>query len=249
MLTIIIPVLNEEKLISNGLSKIKNILKNIPELSENIEVVISDAGSNDQTIEIAQKICQQLQFTFVTNEINFPSIGKTIVQGLEYARYDTVFILPIDCQINKKHIEMICQCLHKKGFYYGLFSKKYENNILTMKIYAFMQNFFRSKLLTQFVWTNGLFIQKSVLDDVNIPTDLFMEDVILSDSLRKKYQGLYLDHPITVGSRLYDKNGPIKRILINGIVMIFYRLGIKNKLFLKKIYRLQFTTAMQSDPP
>jgi hypothetical protein len=35
--------------------------------------------------------------------------------------------------------------------------------------------------------SNGLFIQNSVLDDVNIPINLFMEDVIHSDSLRMKY--------------------------------------------------------------
>ncbi|MBT7608836.1 MAG: glycosyltransferase [Bacteriovoracaceae bacterium] len=239
MLTIIIPVLNEEKLIVKGLSQIKKIIEMTKGLSSKVQVVVSDAGSSDQTIEVAKKICEEMQFSFITNKIELPSIGKTITQGIEKAQNDTIFILPIDCEIDQKHIEIILQYTDKTDFYYGAFSKQYENNNTSMQLYAFLQNQFRSKLFSQFVWTNGLFMRKSVLDHVNIPTDLFMEDVILSDSLRKLYSSNYVDHPIIVGTRLYDKNGPIRRIIINATVMILYRLGIKNKLFLKKVYKLQ----------
>ncbi|MBK8553918.1 MAG: glycosyltransferase [Ignavibacteria bacterium] len=69
-ISIIIPSLNEEKLIERSLSQFTSEIK----IAYNIELTVSDGGSKDSTIEIAKKYADRL----IIHKDNFP---QNISQG------------------------------------------------------------------------------------------------------------------------------------------------------------------------
>ena len=239
MLTVIVPVLNEELIISDSLIHLIDASKPFCHKYP-LEIIVVDAGSSDQSVSIIKSIEDKSDsLTFIQGHINSPSIGKTVQLGVDHANFDYIFILPSDCRVSSLHFEEIEQFILDKGFYCG-FPKLYSNSSLFMKAYAISQNLTRLKLLSHFVWTNGLVIKKEVLGHIAIPQDCFMEDVILSDNLRNHYPSRVLKNAIIVNSRKYEENGILKRVLVNGLIMFLYRVGIKDKGFLRKIYRLEF---------
>ncbi|MCX8010943.1 MAG: glycosyltransferase, partial [Ignavibacteria bacterium] len=59
LISIIIPSLNEEKLLPNLLAQLSSEeLKN----KFNFEIILSDGGSKDRTIEIAKKFCDEIVY-------------------------------------------------------------------------------------------------------------------------------------------------------------------------------------------
>ena len=240
MLSIIVPVLNEEKIIKDSLKMLSSSIdafKTSTDIFE-IEVIISDAGSEDFSIEIVKDFCKERKdFRLCEGQILQPSIGKTVKQGIDESLFSYVLILPVDCRVSSANFTMLKKFIDSKKSYGG-FSKYYFNKSLLMKIYAILQNLVRTKFLSHYVWTNGIVLQKMVLNKVPIPTDGFMEDVVFSDRLKQEFKHTYMNCPILVDSRLYDQKGPFSRMIINLIIMIFFRLGCKNKHFLKAIYKL-----------
>lgn len=240
MLSIIVPVLNEEKIILDSLKILKSSIDTFKTLSDTfeIEVIISDAGSKDSSIDIVKDFCKERKdFRLCEGQILQPSVGKTVKQGINASFFSYVLILPVDCKISSKNFIMIKKFIDFKKSYGG-FSKYYFNKGILMKFYAILQNLVRTRFLSHYVWTNGIIFQKIVLNKVSIPTDGFMEDVVFSDRLKQEFKHTYMDCPIFVDSRLYDQKGPMRRIFINLIIMIIFRLGCKNKHFLKAIYKL-----------
>ncbi|MBU2446807.1 MAG: glycosyltransferase [Bacteroidetes bacterium] len=97
MISIIIPSLNEEKLLPNLLEQL-----NSEELKSkfNYEIILSDGGSKDKTIEKALKFCDKI----VTNT---NGTRQTISQGknagAKHSIGATLIFLCADCLIEKPH--------------------------------------------------------------------------------------------------------------------------------------------------
>ena len=238
MLTILVPILNEEKLICNAINNLNELLSELDDHDHHIKVLVSDGGSVDKTLELAGKCIKNFNFELLTNKLVKPSIGKTINQGLERIQDGTVLVLPVDCEITLDNLKFIINESQKPEFSYGGFAKRYQHSNALMRLYATSQNFIRTRLSSNFVWTNGIFFKMEVTKVVTISEEGFMEDVIFSDDLKRNFKATYGEMPIIVGSRLYDKDGQLKRILINGLIMLIYRIGFKNKNILKFIYKL-----------
>ena len=240
MISIIIPIFNEESILIGSLEKLSLEIETSLKLNEDleVEVVVCDSKSTDRSYQLALEFSKnQPKFKVIQCDDDVRSIGRTVTFGAQNASFDNLFILPIDCYINSKGILEFFK-LTRSHYDYGGFGKIYVNQGALMRLYAKMQNLIRTKMLSNYVWTNGIIFNKRVFDQVEIPTDGFMEDVIFSDNLKLNYKDHYLGDYLLVDSRLYDQKGPLKRIFINALIMTLYRRGFKNKDFLKRIYRL-----------
>jgi len=215
-LSIIIPVLNEAALIADA-------LREVPRGAW--EVVVVDAGSRDGTAEIARSICQNEGWVFVPATLDRPSVGRTVAAAVPYTGGKTLLVLPCDCRMSADSLSEISGAC-------GGFAKKYFPDHWTLRAYAKLQNTFRSRWRRHLVWTNGIFFPRGT----EVPTTGFLEDVLLSDALRKDKSWQWIETPILVSSRRYHPHRVFSRIALNFLVLFFFRLGMRDFARLKRLY-------------
>jgi len=85
LVSVIIPTLNEEKMIGNTLKAIKN------QTYKNIELIVSDGCSSDKTVEIAKKYADKV----IVRKSKNISNGRNM--GFQQARGDILAFFDADC--------------------------------------------------------------------------------------------------------------------------------------------------------
>ena len=89
MISIVIPTLNEEKII-------EETLKTLKEFKGEIEIIVSDGKSKDKTVEIAKKYTDKV---IVYNDIKRQTIGKGRNDGAAVAQGEYLVFLDADVHI------------------------------------------------------------------------------------------------------------------------------------------------------
>ena len=92
--TLIIPIYNEERTLPTLLNKLHKLKK------ENIEIIIVDDGSNDNTQKILSK---NNQFFVLRNKIN-KGKGFSINKGIKYANNQNIILIDGDLEIDIEDI-------------------------------------------------------------------------------------------------------------------------------------------------
>ncbi len=90
MFSIIIPTLNEENIIDKAINQFLSV-KN----KYNIEIIVSDSGSSDQTVSIAKSISDKV----VVYKNDNCNISKVRNLGAEYAKNEILVFLDADILI------------------------------------------------------------------------------------------------------------------------------------------------------
>ncbi|MGP4106081.1 glycosyltransferase family 2 protein [Virgibacillus sp. L01] len=96
LITIMVPAYNEEKVIEEFYSRIKDVTKNIT--SYNFEILFVNDGSSDQTLTIIKKLRDiDQRISYVDLSRNF---GKEVAMlaGFDYSKGDAVVIIDADLQ-------------------------------------------------------------------------------------------------------------------------------------------------------
>ena len=99
-LSIIIPVYNEENTIIQILKKVNNQKKKL-----NLEVIISNDGSNDRTLELIKENID-LYNKLISNKINMGK-GHAIRQALNYANGNVILIQDADLEYDPEDYEKL----------------------------------------------------------------------------------------------------------------------------------------------
>ncbi|MBE5864682.1 MAG: glycosyltransferase [Lachnospiraceae bacterium] len=101
MLTIIFPVLNEKLRLESGITRTVEYLKKIN--YSNYEIIIVDNGSEDETPQIAKKLCEKYP-TVQYERINVRGVGAAFRRGVKLSHGDVVGYMDIDLSTNIKHL-------------------------------------------------------------------------------------------------------------------------------------------------
>ena len=86
MISVIIPVFNEEKSIKNTINEIKSVLKK-NKLDKNSEIIVVNDGSTDNT----KKILEKCDVVVINNPINI-GYGFSLKRGINAAKNETIVI-------------------------------------------------------------------------------------------------------------------------------------------------------------
>ena len=92
--SLIVPVNNEEELLDAKITELVNYLDS-KQWREPYEVLISENGSVDKTLEIAKSIKKKFAQVSVMHS-PCPDFGRAIICGIQSAKYEKVFWFPID---------------------------------------------------------------------------------------------------------------------------------------------------------
>lgn len=233
--SVLVPVLNEEAILETALTRLARALA---QAQLTWEVVVVDGGSRDGSQRIARQTCECLgeSWKAVVANLASPSVGKTVAAGLQTVTGKTVLVLPCDTAVESAALTALARAVTDEGKTCGGFEKTYTPSTGLLALYAQAQNRIRTRFGRHLVWTNGIFFPVPVDKSEAVPTDGFLEDVILSDRLRRAPGWTLLSPPIEVSARRYYPNRVVKRILLNAVILCGYRLGIAGPPQLRRLY-------------
>ena len=194
-LTLIIPILNEQ-------DELPKLFKRLNIYHSDFRIIFCDAGSKDNSLSLLTNFCQNNpNTTLLTEKMEKPSILKTILLAQDKILTEYTLIHPVDISIDQLDL------LITSNFDYMVFFKKYESNKLFFKIQALFLNWIDLNIKHNFVWTNALTLRTALLKELKLFKIGFLEDVVISDHLKKNYQIKINRSKVSISTRRYLKTG------------------------------------------
>ena len=208
-LSIIIPTLNEERVLRETFTSIS---------SHAHEVIVVDGGSKDGTVEMARK------YASVVLDSN-RGRGTQQHVGACHAKGDVLLFLHADTKLPKGFEVMIEEALGGSEVVLGAFRLGYDPPIASFQLIAFMANL-RSLLLNMPYGDQGLFMRRSDYFQVggfkNLP---IMEDVDLVRRLNRIGKFKLVKGKVRTSARRYGREGLFYTTVRNWSLIIRYLLG------------------------
>ena len=221
-ISIIIPVLNEAKIIQATLARLT-----YPE----VEVIVVDGGSQDDTVAIATQTAKVITV-----------IGRGRAEqmnaGAKIAQSDILLFLHADTQLPTNFIELVTQTLKQPNTIAGAFELKIDGAERSLRWIEQLVKM-RSRFFSLPYGDQAIFIYKQAFIEVggfaNLP---IMEDFEFIKRVKKQGKIAIAPGAVTTSSRRWDKLGVWQTTLINQLIIAGYYLGI-SPTKLGKFYRSQ----------
>jgi rSAM/selenodomain-associated transferase 2 len=221
MISIIVPVLNEEKTIEKMLSELES-------LDGDKEIIVVDGGSRDKTVEIASQYATVLYCkSGRAKQMNF---------GAKYSKGDILWFVHSDSKINRDSLKSIKETIDG-GYIGGGFSLYfYDLQSMFMKFVASSSNL-RAKKLGLYYGDQGIFVRRDVFEKVGGYPDIpIMEDWEFGLMLKKIGAMKMLDTIIGTSARRFKNGGQFKTLMLMHKIKLLHVLGVSPEK-LVKIYR------------
>ncbi|TDX48357.1 TIGR04283 family arsenosugar biosynthesis glycosyltransferase [Orenia marismortui] len=222
LVSVVIPVLNEE-------STIIETLEHVQSLSGNKEIIVVDGGSEDNTYNLAQnftaKVCQTTK-----------GRGHQMNVGAELAEGDVILFLHSDSRLEEGAILAIQDAIEDQKIIGGNFSLKIDDNSWALGFISWTSNL-RAKYLKLAFGDQGIFVRRKVFSDLGgYPEIELMEDWEFSKKMSKRGKLAYLPNKIYTSARRWHKFGIWKTIFLMHKIKLLYILGV-SPAKLNQIYR------------
>jgi rSAM/selenodomain-associated transferase 2 len=211
LISVIIPVLNEE-------AEITDCLRSLEQGAFPMEVLVVDGGSQDATCERAEKAGARVLRSP-------PGRAQQMNFGAEAAEGDVLLFLHVDLRLPPGGVASLVRCMEDPEVSGGGFFKRYLPTSFTLGLVAWLQNWIRASCFGDLVGTNAMFLRTGVFRALGgFPEVPLLEDVLLSDRLKGVGKLALVRDPVVVSSRKYRKDGAWKRTLKNLWIMTQFRL-------------------------
>lgn len=211
-LSVIIPVINEEK----NLIKILANLEKHPD----IEFIFVDGGSQDNTV----KLIKEANFKVILSPILRRSYQMNL--GAENAQGKILLFLHGDTLLPPNYAQIINDTVNQQDFILGAFELNIDSKKSIFRLLEIMVNA-RSNYLSLPYGDQGIFLKKEVFEKLGKYKDIpLMEDFELVKKAQKQGKIYIAKSAVKTSSRRWDKLGIIKTTLINQLVIMGYYLQI-----------------------
>jgi rSAM/selenodomain-associated transferase 2 len=210
-ISIIIPTWNEEKNIVTVISGIQS--------SDNLEVILVDGGSQDNTVNLAKV----LGVTVISSP---PGRAIQMNTGAAVASGDILLFLHADTKLPPDFDRLIRAALQQPGVVAGAFTLGIDAPQWGLRLVEWGVKW-RSLLWQLPYGDQGIFLTKSMFMEIGkFPELPIMEDFELMQRLKKRGKITIVPVPVMTSARRWLKKGIFQTTLINQIVIIGYLLGI-----------------------
>lgn len=180
------------------------------------ELVISDGGSEDDTVRIAEEAGARV----VSGR---PGRGGQLRRGVAAATGDWVLILHADTQLSPGWSAVARAHIAERPGEAGYFRLAFRSQGLAPHIVAGWANV-RSRLFALPYGDQGLLLSRKLLDEVSgVPDIPLMEDVALARALQRRL--CPLDAVAATSARRYEREGWLRRGARNLVMLTRYLLG------------------------
>src|SRR3989338_4241814 len=219
MISVIVPVYNEEKIIRQLLNSFS--------YNYSLEVIVVDGGSSDKTVEFTKQYPVRL-IQCIRNRAVQMNEGEKISRG------NILLFLHADCLIENGALREIVCCIDN-SYIGGCLLQRIDSPKL---IYRFIESSgnIRARLFKIFYGDQAIFVRRDIFLKIGgFDNVTLFEDALFSKKLKKEGSLRVLDNNIFVSPRRWEKNGIIKTTFINWLLTLGFMLGIPLDI-LKRIY-------------
>ncbi len=220
MISIIVPVYNEEKVLSRNHSYFQN-------LSKEAEVIFVDGQSSDKSREIAGLY----GLVLISRRGRFRQMNH----GARHASAGILLFMHADSFIFPGALSAIEKKLADKAFIGGCLTQRIDNDALIYRLIEWQGNA-RARLTKEFYGDQGIFVRKDVFFEINgFPEVPVMEDALFTRRLRRQGRTVVLADKIVVSARRWEKDGLARTMFIYILIsLLFYLRFPLDKV--KKLY-------------
>ena len=220
MISVIIPILNEAKILDKMLSLLQ------PEL-ENHELIVVDGGSTDESVRIAERYGRVIK--------SERGRAKQLNIGAAAAKGDILVFLHADVWLEPGAFVTVEKTL-SSGYVGGGFLQKIDGKGILYRIIEISANM-RGKYLKVFYGDSGIFVSRNDFQRIGgFPDVPIMEEMSFSKGLRILGKTKMVKPRIHISARRWEKNGIIRTTAINWLITFLYLLGFSLER-LAKLYR------------
>ncbi len=218
--SIIIPTLNES---SNLCYALEQLLDSIECLSE-VEIMISDGGSSDDTIQLATQYPVKL--------INAAKgRARQMNAGAQHSTGDWLVFLHADTRLPDNWMALIARTEST----WGRFDIRLSGSHWMLRIIEKAINL-RSRKTSIATGDQALFFQRDFFNQLGgFPDIPLMEDIAMSSQARKISTPACIRQVAITSSRRWEQNGILRTILLMWMIRFAYWLGVKPDT-LRRIY-------------
>jgi len=211
LISIIIPALNESATICRTLSRLKGV--------KNLEVIVVDGGSRDNTAELAR--------SFGAKVIQAgPCKAIQMNAGASAARGDILVFLHADTLMPRSFKYQILSALNQNGVAAGAFRLAIDSTHAGIRFIEGMA-YLRSRYLRLPYGDQALFMKKGLFEGIGgFPEMPIMEDFILVRRLKRRGKIVIVTESVKTSPRRWLHLGIFKAWLINQLIVTAYYLGI-----------------------
>lgn len=209
MISVIIPVYNEEKTIKETLTSLSG--------RDDIEIIVADGGSTDSTKEIAHQFPVKIIETTKCRAIQMN-------EGARVAEGDMLLFLHSDCSAEGDAIELI-ENISKSTFIGGCLSQRIDSSRFLFRLIE-KENNIRARMRKIFYGDQSIFVRRKTFFSIGgFPEVPIMEDVLFSKKLRAAGETIVLPDRIIASARRWEKHGIVKTAVLYCVMIILFKLG------------------------
>jgi len=199
-ISIVIPVLNEAGGIVQALERLQEFR------ARGGEIIVVDGGSDDGTVRLAQPLAD-----CVTTAAR--GRGAQMNAGAGKASGDTFLFLHADTQLPPAAPDLIAAAL-SGGARWGRFDVRIDGSPGGLALVAFMMNW-RSRLTGIATGDQAIFVIREAFQACGgFPAIPLMEDIALSDALRRVARPACLREKVTTSGRRWETRGVWRTIVL-----------------------------------
>ncbi len=208
VLSIIIPTFNEEENIERCL----NTIVDVPE----VEVIVSDGGSTDSTVEIVRR------YKCVKVVSSMKGRGIQMNTGASFADGEILLFLHADCVLSKETILSFQHNFENDSIVGGAFKIKLLSDKFPYRLIEMGINL-RSKVFRLPYGDQGLFVKKSIFEELGGFREIdTCEDLDFICRLKKRGKIAILDEEILSSVRRWENSGVLRTSLRNQTLLASY---------------------------
>lgn len=220
MISVVLPTYNE----AGSIYKTVELLRMHDTRNLVKEVIVSDGGSADHTIDEASKAGAKVI-------LSKKGRAAQMNAGAAQATYPVLYFLHADTQ-PPEHYTRLIEAAVSKGYQAGCFRLRFDVQHWFLQANAcftrFNINVFR-------FGDQSLFVSKACFTKAGGFNEqlIMLEDQEIIPRLRQFSKFTVINKPVTTSARKYVKNGVYKTQLIYFIVYMLYRLGVSQQQLLR----------------
>lgn len=216
---IIIPVLNEQRVLEENFSAYEKI-RSLKNDHYHVSLIFVDGGSHDKTIEVLKK----KDFKVI---ISGAGRAKQQNFGASYVNdFDTVIFLHADTYFVNA-LENYMDYVLKGGW--GFFKLQLSNNGFIYRMIAKTINW-RSLICKRATGDQVLFFSRAIYEELSgFKQIALMEDIEITSRARKISSPRIGPYDVQTSARRWEKNGPIKTIVSMWFFQMCFAFGVSSE--------------------
>ena len=225
MISVIIPTLNESSTIARTLTRTVALGFD--------EIIVSDGSSTDSTPQMVQACCARVP---AVRLVTAPTgRARQLNEGVKACNSDILLFLHADTELPPHAKTVIESTLKNSLVVGGRFDVRFDRPSRWGTVISWFMNR-RSRLTGIATGDQAIFVRRRIFEQMGgFPDIPLMEDIEFSRRLKRQGPTAALTDCVTTSFRRWQKNGPLRTILLMWTLRFLYWLGV-NPTRLKHFY-------------